>query len=185
MAENVKKLLFDPFFTTKPAGKGTGLGLSISYKIVVEKHKGALRCDSTPGLGTEFLIEIPLRKSQTSCTVCFAENIGLRKGRKFFFLLTTVIRSDYSIICQNQYCFMQLKPLALPILYNPNTARLNMFSDLQIIYERDRAQLAGSIILLSRTASTFFAPDSKLALFRWPAVCTPLDFPTEPLFNRY
>jgi serine O-acetyltransferase len=34
---------------------------------------------------------------------------------------------------------MQLKPLALPILYNPNTARLNMFSDLQIIYERDPA----------------------------------------------
>jgi signal transduction histidine kinase len=62
MPENVKKLLFDPFFTTKPAGKGTGLGLSISYKIVVEKHKGALRCDSTPGLGTEFSIEIPLRQ---------------------------------------------------------------------------------------------------------------------------
>jgi signal transduction histidine kinase len=62
MAEDVKKRLFDPFFTTKPSGKGTGLGLSISYKIVVEKHKGALRCDSTPGLGTEFSIEIPLRQ---------------------------------------------------------------------------------------------------------------------------
>jgi two-component system NtrC family sensor kinase len=62
MPENVKKLLFDPFFTTKPAGKGTGLGLSISYKIVVEKHKGSLRCDSTPGLGTQFSIEIPLRQ---------------------------------------------------------------------------------------------------------------------------
>ncbi|MEG4573940.1 ATP-binding protein [Microcoleus sp. N3A4] len=60
MAENVKKRLFDPFFTTKPVGKGTGLGLSISYKIIVEKHKGTLRCDSTPGLGTEFSIEIPL-----------------------------------------------------------------------------------------------------------------------------
>ncbi|MEG3919781.1 ATP-binding protein [Microcoleus sp. POL10_C6] len=62
MAENVKERLFDPFFTTKPVGKGTGLGLSISYKIVVEKHKGTLRCDSTPGLGTEFSIEIPLRQ---------------------------------------------------------------------------------------------------------------------------
>jgi urea transport system substrate-binding protein len=55
--------LFDPFFTTKPMGKGTGLGLSISYQIVVEKHKGILRCESTPGKGTEFLIEIPLRHS--------------------------------------------------------------------------------------------------------------------------
>jgi serine O-acetyltransferase len=34
---------------------------------------------------------------------------------------------------------MQLKPSALPILYNPNTPRLNMFTDLQIIYERDPA----------------------------------------------
>ncbi|MEP6522684.1 serine O-acetyltransferase [Microcoleus vaginatus DQ-U2] len=34
---------------------------------------------------------------------------------------------------------MQLKPSALPIVYNPNTAGLNMFSDLQIIYERDPA----------------------------------------------
>ncbi|MEG4343516.1 ATP-binding protein [Microcoleus sp. A003_D6] len=60
--ENVKQRLFDPFFTTKPAGKGTGLGLSIGYKIVVEKHKGSLRCESEPGRGTEFSIEIPLRQ---------------------------------------------------------------------------------------------------------------------------
>lgn len=62
MAENVKQRLFDPFFTTKPVGKGTGLGLSISYQIVVEKHKGFLRCESAPGKGTEFSIEIPLRQ---------------------------------------------------------------------------------------------------------------------------
>lgn len=62
MTEEVKKRLFDPFFTTKPVGKGTGLGLSISYKIVVEKHKGLLRCESIPGQGTEFIIEIPLRQ---------------------------------------------------------------------------------------------------------------------------
>ncbi len=62
MAEKVKQRLFDPFFTTKPVGKGTGLGLSISYQIVVEKHKGFLRCESAPGQGTEFSIEIPLRQ---------------------------------------------------------------------------------------------------------------------------
>ena len=63
MTEDVMGQLFDPFFTTKPMGKGTGLGLSISYQIIVEKHKGILRCESTPGKGTEFLIEIPLRHS--------------------------------------------------------------------------------------------------------------------------
>lgn len=52
--------IFNPFFTTKPVGRGTGLGLSISYQIVVDKHKGVLKCISIPGQGTEFWIEIPI-----------------------------------------------------------------------------------------------------------------------------
>lgn len=64
MTEAVRRRLFDPFFTTKSAGKGTGLGLLISYQIVVEKHGGYLNCLSSPGQGTEFVIEIPLRKQQ-------------------------------------------------------------------------------------------------------------------------
>lgn len=60
--EEVKSKLFEPFFTTKPVGKGTGLGLSISYQIVVEKHGGKLHCQSVPGEGTEFLIEIPIQQ---------------------------------------------------------------------------------------------------------------------------
>jgi len=60
--ESALSRLFDPFFTTKPVGKGTGLGLSVSYKIVVERHRGQLRCLSTPGQGTEFIIEIPTGK---------------------------------------------------------------------------------------------------------------------------
>jgi signal transduction histidine kinase len=62
ISENVKTKLFDPFFTTKPVGKGTGLGLSISYEIVVEKHGGKLYCQSAPGQGTEFVIEIPMQQ---------------------------------------------------------------------------------------------------------------------------
>jgi two-component system NtrC family sensor kinase len=57
---DIKEKLFDPFFTTKPVGKGTGLGLSISYQIVVERHRGNLKCHSTLGQGTEFVIEIPI-----------------------------------------------------------------------------------------------------------------------------
>jgi signal transduction histidine kinase len=60
ITEAVKARLFDPFFTTKPIGTGTGLGLSISYQIVVEKHKGVLKCLSEPGCGAEFWIEIPM-----------------------------------------------------------------------------------------------------------------------------
>ncbi len=60
--KSVQAKLFDPFFTTKPVGKGTGLGLSISYQIVVEKHGGKLHCNSVPGKGTEFVIEIPKKQ---------------------------------------------------------------------------------------------------------------------------
>ncbi|MEW5856701.1 MAG: PAS domain S-box protein [Cyanobacteriota bacterium] len=65
MNEEVRRKLFDPFFTTKPVGAGTGLGLSISYQIVVEQHGGQLTCVSEPGKGAEFLIEIPIRQSQS------------------------------------------------------------------------------------------------------------------------
>lgn len=63
----VQKRLFDPFFTTKPVGKGTGLGLSISYQIVTEKHHGKLWCESTPGIGTKFFIDIPLDQKHQLC----------------------------------------------------------------------------------------------------------------------
>lgn len=58
--EAIQPKIFDPFFTTKPAGKGTGMGMSISYQIVKAKHHGEITCMSTPDLGTEFAIKIPI-----------------------------------------------------------------------------------------------------------------------------
>lgn len=66
--ETVRSHIFTPFFTTKPNGKGTGLGLSISYQIVTEKHKGTIWCDSAPGEGTKFVIEIPIRQPRSTST---------------------------------------------------------------------------------------------------------------------
>lgn len=62
MTAEVKDRIFEPFFTTKPVGEGTGLGLYISYQIIVEKHRGELKCFSEMGEGAEFWIEIPIRK---------------------------------------------------------------------------------------------------------------------------
>ena len=62
----VRAEIFNPFFTTKPIGKGTGMGLSISYQIIVDKHQGKLTCQSTPGQGTTFVIQIPIQPSQPS-----------------------------------------------------------------------------------------------------------------------
>ena len=51
--------IFEPFFTTKPVGEGTGLGLDISYRIVVTKHRGDIRVESTPG-DTRFRVYLPI-----------------------------------------------------------------------------------------------------------------------------
>ncbi|MDP5338261.1 MAG: ATP-binding protein, partial [Nodularia sp. (in: cyanobacteria)] len=62
ISEAIQKRMFDLFFTTKNVGKGTGLGLSISYQIVVKKHGGNLKYKTQLGKGTEFFIEIPIKK---------------------------------------------------------------------------------------------------------------------------
>jgi signal transduction histidine kinase len=61
MSEEVRSKIFDPFFTTKKAGEGTGLGLSIVYSII-ELHKGSIEVKSTLGVGTEFIITLPLNQ---------------------------------------------------------------------------------------------------------------------------
>ncbi|MFN6460749.1 MAG: AAA family ATPase [Nostoc sp. DedVER02] len=60
MSEEIQQKIFDHLFTTKAVGKGTGLGLAIARQIVEETHRGKLSCNSVMGLGTEFIIEIPV-----------------------------------------------------------------------------------------------------------------------------
>jgi two-component system, NtrC family, sensor kinase len=57
---NVINKIFQPFFTTKPAGEGTGLGLSLSYDIISKGHGGSLEVDTTEGVGTEFIVQLPV-----------------------------------------------------------------------------------------------------------------------------
>jgi signal transduction histidine kinase len=50
--------VLQPFFTTKE--EGTGLGLSIASRII-EEHGGRLHLTSTEGVGTTFIILLPIR----------------------------------------------------------------------------------------------------------------------------
>ncbi|PIE19446.1 MAG: hypothetical protein CSA66_02280 [Proteobacteria bacterium] len=46
-----------PYFTTK--AEGTGLGLAIVHRIIAE-HAGSIRVDSELGVGTRFVVVLPL-----------------------------------------------------------------------------------------------------------------------------
>jgi len=60
MNEDIRKRIFEPFFTTKPIGVGTGLGLSVSYFIITENHNGIMSVESKLGVGSKFIISLPL-----------------------------------------------------------------------------------------------------------------------------
>ncbi|MEC4812992.1 MAG: ATP-binding protein [Scytonema sp. PMC 1069.18] len=69
MTEDVMRRIYDPFFTTKEVGKGTGLGMAISHQIVVNRHRGILKCRSQLGEGTEFWIQIPVSCSTVNASL--------------------------------------------------------------------------------------------------------------------
>ncbi len=54
--------IFEPFYTTKPGG--TGLGLAVVQQVALE-HRGTVRCESRPGLGTRFTLRLPLGAPET------------------------------------------------------------------------------------------------------------------------
>ena len=58
LAENLSKI-FEPFFTTSKK-TGTGLGLHIVYNLVTHKLNGSINCESEPGKGAKFNIEVPV-----------------------------------------------------------------------------------------------------------------------------
>ena len=60
ISEDVKAKIFQPFFTTKPTGQGTGLGLSLAYDIVTKGHGGSLEVESVEGVGTTFIVKMPI-----------------------------------------------------------------------------------------------------------------------------
>jgi PAS domain S-box-containing protein len=62
ITEEERRQLFKPFFSTKTGG--TGLGLPLTQQIIAE-HGGQIHCESVPGRGTTFHIELPIHHGPT------------------------------------------------------------------------------------------------------------------------
>ncbi len=58
-SESLAKI-FEPFFTTARDRGGSGLGLHIIYNLVTQNLKGTIVCESEVGIGTKFIITLPL-----------------------------------------------------------------------------------------------------------------------------
>ncbi len=58
--ERARAKVFEPFFTTKEVGRGTGQGLSMAYNCIVKRHKGTISFETELGVGTTFIVRLPL-----------------------------------------------------------------------------------------------------------------------------
>jgi PAS domain S-box-containing protein len=56
MSQETLAHIFDPFYTTKPLGRGLGLAAVLG---IISGHHGAIRVESTPGVGTTFSMLFP------------------------------------------------------------------------------------------------------------------------------
>ncbi len=59
LSQDLVDQIFTPFFTTKEDGHGTGLGLSVVQGIVTS-HGGDIKLESEVGLGTKFIVRLPI-----------------------------------------------------------------------------------------------------------------------------
>jgi signal transduction histidine kinase len=66
MPPEVREHIFEQFFTTKEVGKGTGQGLALAWDVVVNGHGGTIAVESEVGVGSTFVISLPLTSAVAS-----------------------------------------------------------------------------------------------------------------------
>lgn len=66
MDSEVVDRIFEPFYTTARAQGGSGLGLFLSYNIVTLELGGSIVCESAPGQGCRFQMDIPIANADAT-----------------------------------------------------------------------------------------------------------------------
>ncbi len=56
--EDLRKI-FEPFFTTKESGTGLGMSITLGH---IQQHGGIINVESKPGMGTTFMVRLPIQK---------------------------------------------------------------------------------------------------------------------------
>jgi PAS domain S-box-containing protein len=104
MASGDQKRIFEPFVQLGEQGisKGTGLGLTITRQFV-QMMGGSINLESTPGKGTLFRIELPLKEAKES-DICKPEQIdkgevvGLAPGQPEYRILIVEDQRDNQLL---------------------------------------------------------------------------------------
>lgn len=60
MSEDVRLKVFESFFTTKLGKGGSGIGLTFSKRLIEETLGGTIAVESTPNVGSRFVLDLPL-----------------------------------------------------------------------------------------------------------------------------
>ncbi len=79
MSDETRRRVLEPFFTTKGA-RGTGLGLAVSWGIV-KRHGGTIEIESTLGMGSVFMIRLPISVNELAPEASASPSIPGRSGR--------------------------------------------------------------------------------------------------------
>jgi PAS domain S-box-containing protein len=87
---SVMDRVFSPFFTTK--ANGSGLGLAVAYSIV-QSHSGKIRVSSQVGVGTTFLIHLPIGHAAMPSGVTVDSATDRASGR-------VLIMDDQDVVCR-------------------------------------------------------------------------------------
>ncbi|HEX9369845.1 MAG TPA: GAF domain-containing protein, partial [Roseiflexaceae bacterium] len=90
MSQEVKARIFDPFYTTK-GEQGTGLGLAVSMGIV-QSHGGQIELESEVGVGTRFIIRLPVRAAAPSGKRRVLRNLTITPGHILFVESEAMVR---------------------------------------------------------------------------------------------